>query len=126
MLKQKNRPVFLDLRQIKMPLAALVSIGHRISGVFLFLVLPYSIYLFDLSLSSEQGFADVVQCLTSPLIRFVLFLMIWGILHHLFSGVRFLLLDIDIGLTKELAKKSALLVLFSGVISALLMSWVLL
>ncbi len=69
-----QRPVNLDLRTIKLPITAYTSILHRVSGVILFVGLAVLLYTLDKSLASEEGFAQVKECLTSPLAKFVT----WG------------------------------------------------
>ena len=60
MKNNNKRPVFLDLTRIHQPVMAVMSIGHRISGVLLFLAIPVAVYLLDQSFSGPQGYADVV------------------------------------------------------------------
>ena len=102
-----DRPVFLDLRKIRMPVMAVVSILHRISGVGMVLLIPLLVYLFDLSLRNEQAFQTVLDLLASTPARLVGVLLIWMLAHHFFAGVRFLLLDMDRGVEKSVARKSA-------------------
>lgn len=97
----KKRPVFLDLFRIHMPVAAILSIGHRLSGVLLTLASPFLLYLFDLSLRNEQGFAQVKEIFANGFVKFVAFILIWSFLHHFFAGIRFLLIDIDIGIERR-------------------------
>lgn len=107
----KQRPKFLNVVAIRLPLAGIVSIFHRISGTLLFLLLPWLIGLFGLSLESEAGFHKVREILTFPLARLVLFGLVWAYLHHFCAGIRFLLLDLHIGLDKIGARRSAVAVL---------------
>jgi len=109
-----QRPVFLNLVQIRLPVPGLMSIGHRISGVALILALPYLAYLLHLSLEGPDGFAAATTALQGGLGRLVLFLMAWGLLHHLFAGIRYLLLDVDLGLDKPTARASAWAVLLGA------------
>ena len=102
-----DRPVFLDLRKIRMPVMAVVSILHRISGVGMVLLIPLLVYLFDLSLRNEQAFQTVLDLLASTPARLIGVLLIWMLVHHFFAGVRFLLLDMDRGVEKSVARKSA-------------------
>jgi succinate dehydrogenase / fumarate reductase cytochrome b subunit len=97
-MKQQSRPVFLNLFQIKMPIMAIMSILHRASGALLVLAIPYISYLFALSLESEQGYMQVQEHLSGTLVKIIMLLFGWGVLHHLLSGIRFLFLDFDIGL----------------------------
>ena len=112
----KKRPVFLNLLRIHMPATAILSIGHRISGVLLFLAIPLFLYLFELSLSGQAGFDQVKTFLGSGLIKIVCIVMLWGLIHHLLAGLRFLLLDIHVGMSKSMAKNSAWLIHISEII----------
>ena len=103
----KKRPVFLDLTRIRMPIAALMSIMHRASGVLLFLAIPFVIYFFDLSLRSAPDYATVISTLDSQPGKLSVLLVVWALLHHLFAGIRYLLLDVRIGLTRDGARIGA-------------------
>ncbi len=103
----KRRPVYLDLTRIRMPVNALVSIAHRASGVLLFLAIPLLIYLFDRSLRSVQDFSALVSALNSVFGKLCVLGLVWALLHHLFAGLRYLLLDIHIGLTRTAARVGA-------------------
>ncbi len=115
-----SRPVFLNLLRIRQPVTAIASIGHRISGVLLFLSLPYLIWLLDRSLSGPQGYEVVAQQLSSPLSKLFLLLLAWSAAHHFFAGIRFLLLDVDLGIDLEVARKTALVVNVLGVVGVLM------
>jgi len=111
MMKTKQRPIHLDLRRIRMPINAITSIGHRISGVLLFLLLPVGIFLLDLSLMSPDGFATVVAVFDSFLGKAVLLLLLWAFVHHLLAGLRCISIDIDLGVEKPFFLKTARIVL---------------
>ena len=115
-----NRPVYLNLIKIRLPLAGIVSFAHRISGVLLFLFLPFSIYLLDLSVQSAESFASVEQLLNQPLMLAVQILVLWSITHHFFAGIRFLLIDAEIGVEKSQARFGAWLVFITEAIAMLL------
>jgi succinate dehydrogenase / fumarate reductase cytochrome b subunit len=114
------RPVFLNLLQIKLPVTGVVSIAHRISGMLLFFCLPAALYLLGLSLSSEAGFQRSVAIVQSLPFRLLALLVIWALLHHLLAGLRYLLIDLDIGVRKTPARASALSVIVGGLVLALL------
>lgn len=105
-----NRPVFLNLLRIRQPVTAVVSIFHRISGVLMILSLPGLVYLLNLSLSGEAGFALVTGLLTSPLSKIFAVLFCWALTHHILAGIRFMLLDFDMGVERTVARKAAWLV----------------
>ena len=119
-MEAKKRPVFLDLQQISMPPAALASIGHRISGVLFALVVPFLLYLLDLSLSSQEGFNQIALMMESSITKIVIFLLLWGFIHHLYAGVRLLFADIHIGVTRESSRLTALIALIASPVTALL------
>ena len=112
----KSRPVYLNLLKIQMPVMAIVSIGHRLSGIFLTLSVPALIYLLDLSLRNPAGFHEVVALVSLPGVKILLACLVWVAAHHLFAGIRFLLIDIDIGVEKRAAQLSAWLVHLGAVI----------
>lgn len=116
-LSGKSRPEFrnIGIAQIvgyRLPLPGIVSILHRISGALMFLVgLPFLLYLFQQSLTSEISY-EYYRALTSGwFVRLVLVVLAWAFLHHLVAGIRFLLLDIHVGLPKERAGSNAMIVL---------------
>jgi succinate dehydrogenase / fumarate reductase cytochrome b subunit len=110
-LISKPRPKFLDLTVIRLPLAGFVSILHRVSGSVLFLALPALIGLFALSLESPAGFERAAYLMRQPMIGIPLFGLAWAYVHHFCAGIRFLLLDMHIGLDKEGARRSAMAVM---------------
>lgn len=103
----KQRPKFLTLHEIRLPLAGLVSIFHRVSGAGLFLLLPWLIYLFELSVSSAESHARFQAYVSHPVVKLVLFGLVWAFLHHFCAGIRFLLLDLHVGIEKQQSKTSA-------------------
>ena len=107
----KKRPKNLDLATIRLPLAGKVSILHRISGVGLFLCLPLLLWLFSASLTSVESFADFKAVASSLPVKIILAGLLWSFIHHFCAGIRFLLLDLHVGIEKEAARKSAGIVL---------------
>ncbi|KAF0193254.1 MAG: succinate dehydrogenase cytochrome b556 subunit [Gammaproteobacteria bacterium] len=110
MAKTRNRPVYLNLFQIRLPATAIVSFGHRVAGVLLFLMIPGLIYLLDLSLHGPAGYQQALSILGSGWFRLPAIVLIWAFVHHFFAGIRFLLIDLDIGVDKDAARRSAYLV----------------
>ncbi|KXW58969.1 succinate dehydrogenase, cytochrome b556 subunit [Ferrovum myxofaciens] len=116
-----QRPKNLDLRTIQLPLPGVVSILHRVSGVILFLTgIPLFLYFLERGLHPERaGELGVFP-------RLVLAPLIWAFLHHFCAGIRFLLLDIHLGLDKAQARRSSLWVLgVSGFLTLIveLLAW---
>jgi succinate dehydrogenase / fumarate reductase cytochrome b subunit len=103
----KQRPKFLDLREIRLPLAGFASILHRVSGAGIFLMLPVLIWLLQLSLGSSESFETLKGVVANPLVKLILSGLIWAFLHHFCMGVRILLIDVQIGVDKPKAAASA-------------------
>ena len=103
----KERPKHLDLSQIKLPLPALVSILHRISGVLLFLAFPLLLLMLQYSLRSIETYTQLVGLLHHPLSKLVMLGLLWASLHHLCSGIRYLAIDLDWGVRLAQARASS-------------------
>ena len=111
----RNINVFKDLPSYRLPAAGIVSILHRISGFLMFLLLPFIIWMFDTSISSEISFAKFTGLFERGtwifagwFIKLVALALIWAYLHHLIAGVRHLWMDIShSATTKEFGKSSA-------------------
>ncbi len=114
-----KRPRFLDLRKIKLPLPGIVSILHRISGINMVIAIPFGLYLFDLSLHSEAGYHKALDYSDSLVFKLAASLILWSLCHHLFAGIRFLLLDLDIGVERSQARLSSILVFVVSIVIAL-------
>lgn len=108
---RKRRPKFLALHEIRLPLPGIVSILHRVSGVGLFLLLPFLLFLFDRSLGTPESFVVFQDVISNWFIKLVLFGLLWAYLHHFCAGIRFLLLDMHIGGDLEPARQSSRVVL---------------
>jgi len=119
----KRRPVFLDLRRIHFPPQAIASIAHRLTGVLMLLAILPATWLFTLSLSGPEGFARAGQALTGWPAGIAALLLALSLAHHLFAGIRYLLLDIDIGIARQTARRSALWVMGAGVLAGLGLWW---
>jgi succinate dehydrogenase / fumarate reductase cytochrome b subunit len=96
-----------DLVRYRLPVPGVLSILHRVSGALMFLALPAILVLFDLSLRSELSYQQLRQLAGSWVVRTGLVLLAWALLHHLAAGIRFLLLDLDWGVEREAARRSA-------------------
>src|SRR4029077_12112587 len=85
----KQRPVYLNLVRIRLPLPGIVSILHRISGAALFLfAIPVVLFAMQASVESEDGFASLRSMLANPLCKLILIGLLWAYLHHFFAGIR--------------------------------------
>ena len=92
-----QRPKYLDLTRIRQPVPAIVSILHRISGAALFVFAGVLLYLFQESLASPDSYVRFRALADHWLAKLFLTGMLWALLHHFFAGLRYLLLDMDIG-----------------------------
>lgn len=118
-----ERPVTLPLLRLRLPLPGWVSLLHRVSGVLLFISLPLAIYVFQQSLRGADSFEQVRQQLMAPWARLLLLLVVWALAHHLFAGIRHLLMDVHWGVSLASARRSALLVVLAGGLVAAITAW---
>ena len=118
----RARPEFRNINvsqilQYRLPLAGIVSILHRVSGALMFLVgLPFILYLFQQSITSEISFESYRAVVGSVLGRLVLLVLIWAYLHHFLAGIRYLLLDRHVGIDKASSRTSAHVVLGASLV----------
>lgn len=122
-MQTNKRPVFLDMKVLTkaLPIPGIVSILHRISGVILFIMLPILLALLAGSLSDGETFASYQSWADNWLVKLILWAVLWAFIHHLFAGVRFLLLDAHVGTDLNVARKSARIVLIAGAIVAFIL-----
>jgi succinate dehydrogenase / fumarate reductase cytochrome b subunit len=97
-----------------------------VTGLFLALSIPFSVYILDLSLQGPQGYAQVIAWFDTVAFKVAAIALAWALAHHLLAGVRHLLSDIDIGSQLPAARRSAWIVNLGGVAVALLAAAVLL
>jgi len=100
----------LQIIKYRLPAAGMISILHRVSGAALFLLLPFLLFLFDKSITSEISYAFLQGYMSHPLVKLVVAGCAWAYLHHFCAGIRHLIMDLHIGLSKEGAAKSATIV----------------
>lgn len=115
----RQRPQFRNIhitqiRQYRLPPAGVVSILHRVSGVILFLLMPFVIWMFDTSLTSEISFAQFTAVFKAGVgfvpgwfFKLVALALIWSYLHHFVAGVRHLWMDMTHSVSKEFGQTSA-------------------
>ncbi len=122
---KRKRPVYLDLVRIRLPLPGFVSILHRISGIVLFLLAFWLLALLDRSLASPEGYAQVRETIGHPLAKLVLIGLGWAFLHHFCAGIRYLLIDMHVGVDLASARASSWAVLAASIVLTLLFGlWV--
>jgi succinate dehydrogenase / fumarate reductase cytochrome b subunit len=120
----KPRPKYYDLNLAHLPPPGLVSILHRVSGALLFFpILPILLYVLHVTLGSEEGFTRWHEFFSRPVVKLIVIGAAWLYAHHFFAGIRYLLLDMHIGIEKEPSRTSAVTVLVLGVIAALFVGW---
>ena len=118
-----NRPVNLDFTTFKLPLPAITSILHRISGGILFAGVAILLFLLDTSLESAEGFATVAEWLGNPLVKLITWAVVAALLYHLLAGIKHLVMDMGIGETLEGGILGARIVIGSAAISIILAGW---
>lgn len=129
MPKGGSRPAFrnihvLDILKYRLPPAGIVSILHRVSGALMFLLLPFIVWMFDTSLSTEQSyerFTAVFLGSTGWFFKLVALALIWAYLHHILAGLRHLWMDATHAVTLRFGRLSALATLGLSVLLTLVL-----
>lgn len=112
----RNLNAFTDLPSYRLPMAGIVSILHRISGLLMFLLMPFIIWMFDTSISSEISFDKFKGAFNVGMLylpgffwKLVALALIWAFLHHFIAGIRFLWMDVShAAVSKQFGKSSAI------------------
>ncbi|MCC5016298.1 MULTISPECIES: succinate dehydrogenase, cytochrome b556 subunit [Legionella] len=112
----QKRPVNLDLATMKFPAMAIASILHRISGLVLFLLLPFMLYFLSMSLNSAETFSELHNLLASPFNKLLLWAFSAALVYHLLAGIRHLLMDLGWGEDVSAGRHSAIFVIVLAVI----------
>ena len=120
-----HRPVYIDLRKINLPVSALISITHRLSGMYVFFItLPLMLALIYFSTESEDSFNNLSLFLKDY--KFILglivlsFCILW---YHILSGVRHLIMDAHIGESLIASKYSAIFTISLWIITTCFVFW---
>ena len=115
---KKTRPEYRNigigqiLTAYRLPLAGRVSILHRVSGALLFIFLPFLLYLFDQSLTSELSFEVFKGFLSNIIVKLITLVLAWAFLFHFCAGIRHLVMDTNhSAVTKEKGKQTSIVVL---------------
>ncbi|MCK0510958.1 succinate dehydrogenase, cytochrome b556 subunit [Aromatoleum buckelii] len=114
-----SAPKFLNLSQIRFPIGAIASIGHRISGVLLLVALPLLALALDRSLRSEAEFEALRDLVSAPARALLLVVVVWAASHHVLAGLRHLLMDAGIGSRLDQARTSAWAAIIAAAVIAL-------
>ncbi|MCZ6620083.1 MAG: succinate dehydrogenase, cytochrome b556 subunit [Gammaproteobacteria bacterium] len=104
-----ERPVFLSLSpgKIHFPVTAIASITHRLTGAGLFAIIAFLLWMLDLALSSESGFAEAGRVMSQPMGKLAVLFILANLSYHLLAGVKHLLMDFHIGVSFEAASASS-------------------
>ena len=123
-----HRPVYIDLRKINLPVSALISITHRISGMYVFFVtLPIALFLIYFSTKNVNTFNTLVNFLNGNLVLKIVIIFSFCVLwYHILSGVRHLIMDAHIGESLTASHYSAILTISFWVLSSSYIFWSLL
>lgn len=120
MAGNSTRPVFLNLLHIHLPVMGVLSIIHRLTGVLLFAAIPVVIYLLALSLAGSAEFSCLLEFFDHDLVHVFMIFFIWGLAHHFFAGLRYFMIDLDIGVNRKQGRLSAWVVFALGFITMLI------
>ena len=125
----RNINAFSDLPTYRLPVAGWVSILHRVSGAIMFILMPFIIWMFDTSISSEISFAKFSSAFNVGLwfvpgwfMKLVALALIWAYLHHFIAGLRHLWMDVNHAVSKEFGKSSAIFTLSLGSLLTLILA----
>jgi succinate dehydrogenase / fumarate reductase cytochrome b subunit len=118
----------VDAVKYRLPLAGVVSILHRVSGILMFVLLPFIVWLFDVSLSSEASYESFTSAFGAGIgflpgwfVKLVCLSLIWAFLHHFIAGVRHLWMDVSHSVTKEQGRSSAVVTLAASLVLTVLL-----
>ena len=108
-----------SLIHYRFPLQALASILHRLSGVILFCLIPFVLWLLHLSLSSEASFLMVKDFMGSPVVAFFMWVALSALFYHLIAGIKHLLMDVGYFEEKTSSKVASIVVIILGCVAAI-------
>jgi len=118
----------LDALAYRLPLAGLVSILHRVSGILMFMLMPFIIWMFDTSLTSEITYSQFTAVFNGGMgfvpgivFKLIALALIWAYLHHFIAGLRHLWMDATHAVTLEFGRQSAAVTLSLSVLLTLVL-----
>lgn len=120
-----TRPVYLNLFHLHLPTSGWVSILHRVSGALLFFVLPFLVWFFARSLTSEAEFAHMANYFAAPFAKVLMLGLLASLSHHFFAGLRHLAMDAHWGVSLSSARITSLVVFLATGIVLVLAAWML-
>ncbi|NKI93469.1 succinate dehydrogenase, cytochrome b556 subunit [Rhizobacter sp. SG703] len=120
----------IDATHYRLPLAGWVSILHRVSGLLMFVLLPFIIWMFDTSLTSEVSYSQFTGVFMGGFgfvpawfVKLATLALIWAYLHHFIAGVRHLWMDATHSVSKEFGRQSALVTLVLSIALTLVLGY---
>ena len=124
----RNINAFSDLPSYSLPPAGIVSILHRVSGAILFVLMPFIIWMFDTSVSSEFSYLRFTHVFSAGVggvpgwfFKLLALAILWSYLHHFIAGIRHLWMYINHAVSKEFGRSSALVTLSLGTLLTLVL-----
>ena len=116
---KQSRPVNVNIFQYRFPIPAIISILHRISGVVIFVAMPFLLYLLHRSLVSRDSFLALRHTLSLPITKFFVWIVLAAITFHVVAGIRHMIMDLGFAESLSAGRASAIAVL---ILSAVLMT----
>ena len=116
----KSRPIHLNLFKMTFPPMAIVSILHRLSGVLLFLFLPFALYTLSQSLGSHSDFSALKQLLDTIPMKLLMWIFLSAVAFHVMAGLRHMLMDCGLAESVQSGRRSAYFIIFFEVVAVIL------
>ena len=116
MVKGPRNIGICSLMKYRFPINALVSILHRLSGVILFLLIPFILWTLHLSLSSQANFLMVKDYFGSPTVMFLTWVVLSALYYHVIAGVKHLLMDVGYFEEKVSGRVASMVVMLLGIV----------
>ncbi len=113
---KSHRPIFLDLTAIQFPITAIVSICHRISGVIIFLAIPFLLWLLQLSLIAPETFYDLKYSLPHSSLRWLLWVVMAAVIFHICAGIRHLVMDMGYAESLKAGRQTSMVVFIVAIL----------
>jgi len=117
----KARPMHLNLFVISFPITAISSICHRISGIWIFICLPFSLLILQESLVSAESFAEISNKLNTIYYKLFFFSFLIATIYHAIAGIRHIIMDFGFFESKNDSKISAWVIIITNVIITILL-----
>ncbi len=121
-----RRPKHLNLAVIRLPLPGVVSILHRASGLYLIAALPFLTWALAVAVRDAAGYGAVASVMGNPLVKILMLGVIWSVMHHLCAGIRFLLIEVLIGIELPAARAASWAVMAVSLLGTAALGWALL